>query len=184
MSELVRMSVSLEKPLADQLEKLAQDSRCANRSEFIRDLIRNRLVEQEWEGNEEALGTITLIYDHHQRQLNEKLIHLQHENPHAILASTHVHLNNSVCAEMIMMQDKAKNIRKMADLLGQQKGILHCTLSMSSTGKSLLKMPAHSHGEGESHGHEHPHGHGHGHDHAHTHTHSHKPGGAHRHTHG
>lgn len=166
MSKLVRLSVSLEAALARQLDDLATQSHCANRSEFVRDLIRDRLVADEWAANEEALGTITLIYDHHQRQLNEKLIHIQHENPHAILAATHVHLNHQLCAEMIMMQAQAGAIRRMADLLGRQKGILHCALAMSSTGKQL----AQDHQEA----HRHSHGHSHTHPHAHPHTHEHR----------
>lgn len=155
MSDLVRLSVSLEAALAQQLEALTAQSQCANRSEYIRDLIRDRVVATEWAANEVTLGTITLIYDHHQSQLSEKLIHIQHENPAAILASTHVHMTHQLCAEMIMVHDTAAAIRKMADLLGRQKGVLHCALAMSSTGKNLLKDHA-----------DHPHSHGHSHSHA------------------
>ncbi|MGH7142800.1 MAG: nickel-responsive transcriptional regulator NikR [Planctomycetota bacterium] len=170
MSSLVRLSVSLEAPLARQLDALAAAGHCANRSEFVRDLIRDRAVETQWEDNAEALGTITLIYDHHQRQLNEKLIHLQHENPHAILATTHVHLDHDLCAEMIMMRDRASSIRRMADLLGRQKGVLHSALAMSSTGQGLGAGAGASTrtgtGSAADHAHEHPHSHAHPHPHA------------------
>ena len=137
MSELVRLSFSIEKPLFKQLEKLAKASQYANRSEFIRDLIRSRLVGTEWERNEEALGTVTIIYDHHSRRLSEKLTDVQHHHHPAILATTHVHLDEHLCSEMIMVKGKADQIRKIADLLGRQKGVLHASLSMSSTGKKL-----------------------------------------------
>ncbi|MHC4885828.1 MAG: ribbon-helix-helix protein, CopG family, partial [Planctomycetota bacterium] len=78
MSDLVRMSLSLERPLYQRLEQMVEESGYSNRSEFVRDMIRGQMVKQAWEGDEEALGTITLIYDHHQRELNARLTHLQH----------------------------------------------------------------------------------------------------------
>ena len=101
-------------------------------------MVRGRLVEQEWERNEEVLGTVTLIYDHHSRFLSENLTDLQHHHHSAILATTHVHLDEDMCAEMILVKDRASEARKVADLLRQSKGVLHATLSMSSTGKQLM----------------------------------------------
>jgi CopG family nickel-responsive transcriptional regulator len=138
MTELIRVSFSLEKPLWARLKELTRRRRYGNRSEFIRDMIRDRLVEQEWENNEEALGTITLIYDHHARGLNEKLTELQHEHYHEIMAATHIHLDQHRCAEMIMVRGQAQHIRAIADLLRQQKGTLHAVLSLSSTGRKLV----------------------------------------------
>ncbi|MDX9972794.1 MAG: nickel-responsive transcriptional regulator NikR [FCB group bacterium] len=137
MSNLARLSFSIEQPLLDRLEKMVKDSRYENRSEFIRDLIRGQLVEKEWERNEEALGTVTLIYDHHARQLSDKLTDVQHDYHDAILATTHVHLDHHLCAEMIMVRGRAERIRSLADTLRRQKGVLHSTLSMSSTGRKL-----------------------------------------------
>jgi CopG family nickel-responsive transcriptional regulator len=137
MSNLARLSFSLEKPLLDRLETLVADSHYENRSEYIRDLIRGQLVEKEWERNEEALGTVTLIYDHHARQLSDKLTDVQHDYHDAILATTHVHLDHHLCAEMIMVRGRADRIRSLADQLRRQKGVLHATLSMSSTGRKL-----------------------------------------------
>ena len=137
MSTLARLSFSLEQPLLDRLEKLLKESRYENRSEFIRDMIRGQLVEKEWERNEEALGTVTLLYDHHMRQLSDRLMDLQHEYHDAVLATTHVHLDHELCAETIMVRGRAERIRRLADLLRRQKGVLHATLSMSSTGKKL-----------------------------------------------
>ena len=138
MADLVRLSFSLEKPLAARLTKLVKQGRYDNRSEFIRDMIRDRLVERAWEENEEALGTITLIYDHHARGLSNKLTHLQHHHHEQVMATTHVHLDHDRCAEMIMLRGRAKNIQQLADLLRQQKGVLHAELAISSTGKRLV----------------------------------------------
>jgi CopG family nickel-responsive transcriptional regulator len=137
MSELVRMSVSIEKPLFRNLERMIRGSRYTNRSEFLRDLIRERLVEEEWQHDREVVATITLVYDHHVRLLNRKLTDLQHDHHGRILASTHVHLDKHMCAEMIMLKGRAGEIKQIGDLLRQQKGVFHAGLSMSSTGKML-----------------------------------------------
>lgn len=138
MSDLERLSISIEKPLYGRLEKLVKDSHYTNRSEYIRDLIRNKIVEQEWERDEEALGTVTLLYDHHTRGLSDRLTHLQHDHHSNILATTHVHLTHDLCAEMIMIKGKARLIRTMADAMSREKGVLHASLSLSSIGKKLL----------------------------------------------
>ena len=137
MGELVRFSVSIEKPLYRHMGRLLEKSGYANRSEFIRDLVRERLVSEEWKAGEEALGTITLVYDHHKRQLSERLVELQHHYHEEILASTHVHLDKHMCAEMILVRGRAKKIEDLANRLRRQKGVLHASLSVGSTGKRL-----------------------------------------------
>ena len=137
MSELVRLSVSIDKPLYEQLEKIVKTSGYQNRSEFLRDLVRDRLVKRQWDSNQEVVGTVTLVYDHHSRQLSDRLIHLAHDHHDVILSTTHVHLDRSMCAEVIIVKGLARRIEKLADLLGKQKGVLHSALSMSSIGKGL-----------------------------------------------
>ncbi len=138
MSKLSRLSFTIEDSLLKEMERLVKQRRYANRSEFIRDMIRAELVEQEWSAGEEALGTITLIYNHHFHHLNEKLTELQHEHFGTVMATTHIHLDKHLCAEMIMLRGNANQIRQLADLMRQQKGVLHAALSMSSTGKNLI----------------------------------------------
>ncbi len=137
MTELTRLSLSIEKSLLEQLEKLRKDSKYANRSEFIRDMIREQLVERQWQEDRQSLGTITLLYNHHLHKLSEKLTDLQHDHHQSILVSTHVHLDKHLCAEVLLVKGRASRIRKLADLLRQQKGVLHAALSISSTGKTL-----------------------------------------------
>lgn len=137
MSELIRLSLSIEKPLYDRLEKLVKESNYENRSEYVRDMIRKQLVEKQWDQNQEVVGTVTLVYDHHQRNLSHKLTELQHDHHGAVLATTHVHLSHHLCAEMILVKAKAKEVRKLADQMRQQKGVLHAELSMASTGEDL-----------------------------------------------
>jgi len=143
MSKLVRSSFAMEKDLTGRLEALVRDSRYTNRSEFIRDLVREKLVETVWKKNEEVLGTVTLVYDHEKRELSQKLVSLQHHHHKGdVLAATHVHLDEHLCAEMIMIRGKAADIRALADLMRSQKGVLHAALSMSTTGS---KRPKHAH---------------------------------------
>lgn len=134
---LARLSFTIEASLLARLERLLEQGHHTNRSEYIRDMIRERLVEAEWEANEEAIGTITLVYNHESRRLSDRLTSLQHQHHHAILATTHVHLDQHLCAEMIMLRGGAALLRDIAELLRQQKGVLHAALSMSSTGQKL-----------------------------------------------
>lgn len=137
MSEVARLTFSIETPLMARLEELLAKTGYQNRSEFIRDLIRARLVEEEWKADQEALGTITLIFDHETRNLSGKLTRVQHDHHDQVLATTHIHLDHHTCAEMIMVRGSAKSIEAMADRLRQEKGVYHASLSMSSTGRQL-----------------------------------------------
>ncbi len=137
MAALERLSFTIERTLLERMNRLMRKGHYANRSEFIRDLIRGRLVEEAWKEGEEALGTITLVFDHEKRELGQKLTAVQHHHHANVLATTHIHLDRSLCAEMIMVRGEASIIEHMADAMRQQKGVYHVSVSMSSTGKSL-----------------------------------------------
>ncbi len=137
MTDLVRFTVSIEKSLFEKLEKEMSNHDYCSRSEFVRDLIRNYMVEQEWQTDKVLLGTISLLYDHHTRGLTERLTEQQHHFAGAVLATTHVHLDHHLCAEMIMVRGKGKDIEALADRLQREKGVLHAKLAASSTGRTL-----------------------------------------------
>ena len=137
MSELIRVSLSIESPLLKKMEELATQKGYENRSEFIRDLIREQLTAREWESGAEVIGTITMVYNHHQRGISEKLTELQHDCTEHILAATHVHLSHHICAEMIMIKGSGKAIEKFSNALRKLKGVLHVGFSASSTGEKL-----------------------------------------------
>ena len=137
MSNLVRLSLSLEDSLLNKLSGLVKDGGYENRSEYVRDLIREHLVKKQWDADCPVLGTVTLVYNHHQRGLTEKLIHLQHHCGEHILASTHVHLSHEICAEMIMLTGSSEGIRRFVNQLKKLRGVLHAELAMSSTGEDL-----------------------------------------------
>jgi CopG family nickel-responsive transcriptional regulator len=131
-SDLIRTSISLERELFDQLEALVAQSDYSNRSEFLRDLIRARLVQKGWDANCQVVGTITLVYDHHKRQLADRLTHLQHHFHEVVQATVHIHLDASLCAEAILVKGRAKEIQELANLLQREKGVLHSELGIAA----------------------------------------------------
>src|SRR4030042_6283493 len=132
MSELVRFGVSLEKALLDRFDVLIREKQYPNRSEALRDLIRRELVQKEWQGGSDVAGAITLIYDHHKRDILRMVIDLQHEFQEVIISTQHIHLDHHNCLEIVAARGKAGEVRKLADALRSIKGVRHATLSMSS----------------------------------------------------
>ena len=137
MSDLARVSLSLEESLLESLAKLVEENGYENRSEYIRDLIRDQLTREEWKSGGEVIGTLTLIYNHHQRGVTEKLVDLQHHSGEHVLASTHVHISHEICAEMIMLHGNGAGIVKLANAMKKLRGVLHAELAMSTTGEHI-----------------------------------------------
>ncbi|MCG3136656.1 MAG: putative nickel-responsive regulator [Phycisphaerae bacterium] len=135
---LIRFSVSMEQTLLDQLDDLMKHAGYDNRSEYIRDLVREHLVSREWAGNEIQIGTIFLLYDHHARGLSARLTHEQHHFQGHVLATTHIHLDERLCAEMIMVRGRGHDIQFFTERLHREKGVLLARLTAGSTGKKLL----------------------------------------------
>lgn len=138
MSEIARVSLSLETSLLEKLDRMARENDYENRSEFIRDLIRDQLTREQWENDEEVLGTLTLVYNHHQRGLTEKLVELQHHCHESVLAATHVHLTHEICAEMIMLRGRPSGITELVNAMRKQRGVLHAGLTMNTTGEKII----------------------------------------------
>ncbi len=136
-SKLVRVSLSLEEPLLETLSGLVAAKGYENRSEYIRDLIREQMTRKQWEAGGEVIATLTMIYNHHQRGLTEKLVDLQHHCGEHILASTHVHISHEVCAEMVMFRGNGDRIVETANAIKRLRGVLHAELTMSTTGEHV-----------------------------------------------
>ena len=137
MADLYRFGVSLEKELIDDFDKHIESRGYKNRSEAIRDLIREDLVKKEWLSDSEVAGAITMNYDHHHRELVNKLMDIQHDFQGLVISTQHVHLDHHTCLEIIAVKGKARTVEKLANQLKAQKGVIHVALSMSTTGKSL-----------------------------------------------
>jgi CopG family transcriptional regulator, nickel-responsive regulator len=138
MSELARFGVSIDSQLINKFDELIVGKGYATRSEAIRDMIRDMLVEQEWEsGEHETVGTITIVYNHHTRELEHALTDMQHQSFHQIISTLHVHLDAHNCLEVLVVKGKSKEINKIADRLIGTKGVKHGKLTMTTTGKEL-----------------------------------------------
>ena len=138
MSDLCRIGVAIDAGLLEKFDGLIAKRGYTNRSEAFRDLIRDELVEKAWESPRRlVVGTVTLIYDHHVRLLNEKLTDMQHAHHHRILSTLHVHLDQDNCLEVLVVRGKAGAVRKIADALISTKGVKHGRLTITSTGAGL-----------------------------------------------
>ncbi len=137
MPGLVRFGVSLEKDLLDSFDYLIKEKNYANRSEAFRDLIRQELVKKQWHQNKEIAGAITFIYDHHRRELLNKITDIQHNFQKVIISTQHIHLDHNNCLEIVAIRGNSKEAQKLADTLKSIKGVKHGILSMSSTGKGI-----------------------------------------------
>jgi CopG family nickel-responsive transcriptional regulator len=138
MSELSRIGVAIDSDLLKKFDHLIASRGYTNRSEAFRDLIREELVQRTWERPESnVVGTVTLVYDHHVRLLNEKLTDLQHSHFHQILSTLHVHLDHDNCLEVLVVRGKAAAVKKIADALISTKGVKHGRLTLTSTGVEL-----------------------------------------------
>jgi CopG family transcriptional regulator, nickel-responsive regulator len=133
MTDLSRTGVSIDAGLLKQFDQFIQSRGYANRSEALRDLIRDHLVATSVVAPDaEVVGTVTLIYDHHSRLLPEKLTDIQHEHHEAIISTVHAHLDHDTCLEVVVVKGKSKLIQNLADLLISTKGVQHGRLVMSS----------------------------------------------------
>ena len=137
MKKLVRFGVSLDHHLLDDFDELIRRRKYTNRSEALRDLIRDTLVGEEWIENKETVGTVTFVYDHHVRDLSRKLTDIQHDFQGLILSGMHVHLDHDHCLEVLVMKGKGSEVKKVSDALVSVKGVKHGKLTMTTTGKGL-----------------------------------------------
>jgi len=138
MSDLSRIGVAIDASLLSKFDELISERGYTNRSEAFRDLIRDELVRRDWEEPDlPVVGTVTLVYDHHVRQLSERLTGFQHDHHHNILSTLHVHLDHDNCLEVLVVKGKAGAVRKIADALISTKGVKHGRLTLTTTGAGL-----------------------------------------------
>ena len=138
MGETIRFGVSLDSDLLERFDTLCEQRCYQTRSEAIRDLIRKELVQKEWENhNQEVTGTLTLVYNHHQSDLAQKMTEIQHQALDIIITSLHVHIDAHNCMEVLVLRGPVKDVRLIAQRLTSTRGIKHGKLSLSTTGKDL-----------------------------------------------
>ncbi len=134
MSKLTRTALAIEADLLKRFDSWSDRHNYANRSEAVRDLIRNALVEDQWaDPDAEVVASLSIIFDHEARRLSQELTHLQHGHHDAVICSQHVHLDQHMCMETILLQGKAGQLRKMADSISSTKGVISGKLSLLAT---------------------------------------------------
>jgi CopG family transcriptional regulator, nickel-responsive regulator len=131
--DTIRFSVSLPRPLLEELDRRVVAKGYASRSELVRDLIRERLVEQTWEDPAaEVAGVLTIVYDHHQRDLTQHMLDIQHDEFVHVVATTHVHLDHHNCLETIIIRGLPADIERMRLLIGGLRGVRFSALTRAS----------------------------------------------------
>lgn len=134
---VTRFGISMSSELLNKFDSLIESKGYTNRSEAIRDLIRDYLVEQEWQEDQETIGTVTMVYNHHVRELTESLTAIQHEYYDYIISSMHVHIDEHNCLEIAIIRGRGSKVKEVADRLISIRGVKHGKLIMTTTGKGL-----------------------------------------------
>ncbi len=134
---LLRFGISMPTEMSTKFDLLIKKKKYSNRSEAIRDLIRRFLIEDEIMYNGEVIGVVSILYNHHQRELSEKLTAVQHEYHHLVLSAMHIHLDHDNCVEVIITRGHSQKIKNLAETLIATKGVKHGSLNLTSTGKNL-----------------------------------------------
>lgn len=135
-----RIGVSLEKDLLEPFDQLIAQKGYATRSEAIRDLIREALVQRQWSearGGEEQVAVVTLVYDHDSSSLAQKLAHIQHENHKAVVSALHVHMDEHNCLEVLVLRGRAREVLRMGEGLISTKGVKYGKVVPATTGQTL-----------------------------------------------
>ncbi|NPA16471.1 nickel-responsive transcriptional regulator NikR [Persephonella sp.] len=131
--KMVRLSVTIPEVLLDFLDEKVIKKGYSSRSEFIRDLIRETVIEDKWKSSEgEVVGVLTVIYDHHQRELTQKMIDIQHSRYINIMCTTHVHLDHHNCLETIIIKGSPSEIENIAVKIAGLKGVKFAKLTRTA----------------------------------------------------
>ena len=134
MEKITRFGVSIEPDLLKKFDKMIKKEGYTNRSEAIRDLIRNNLIKEKNKNPDaESIATLTMVYDHHVRNLTDKLLDIQHDHTKEILTTTHVHIDHHNCLEVLVLKGKNRNIQKLADNIKALRGIKHGELVITQS---------------------------------------------------
>jgi CopG family nickel-responsive transcriptional regulator len=172
-----RVTISLDESLLADFDRYIARKGYQNRSEAVRDLVRDRLEEDRLKGGRPgeaetgyAVGCVSYVYDHHRRDLAQRLTEVQHGHHDIVLSALHVHLDHENCLEVTLLRGPTAAVRAFAETLIAETGVRHGRIALTAV-------------EVAAGGHRHDHGHAHAHDHPHDHAHGHPPGPAYTHIH-
>jgi CopG family nickel-responsive transcriptional regulator len=119
------------------VDDLVRQKTYPSRSDALRAMIRHQATHEELKGQGEILGVVGLVYDHHKRNLVNKILHLQHDTPATIMGSQHFHLDHHHCVETILLKGNARDVERFQKSLQNLRGIKHTSLSVLSPSKHL-----------------------------------------------
>ncbi len=140
MADLTRVTISLENALLEAFDKLLTAKSYENRSEAIRDLIRDRLIREDAKvSNGEQVAVVTMVFDHHARELSSKLIDKQHHHHNLVVSTLHIHLGAHHCLEVTILRGPGGDITRLADELLATRGVLHGEITFTSDEESLKR---------------------------------------------
>jgi CopG family nickel-responsive transcriptional regulator len=135
---LERFGVSMPSSLLEKFDALTEQRGYSNRSEAIRDLIRESLVDAQWQtGAQEVVGVVTLVYRHDIRETSDRLIELQHHSHDTVIASMHIHLDKDHCLEIVAVRGKREDVEHLADHLIAMRGVVHGKFVATTTGEGI-----------------------------------------------
>ena len=138
-NELARFSVAMPEDLLMRFDGfVARRGLAKNRSEVVRDLVREALIAEEAElPGAEVMGTLTIVFNHHSHDVQEKLHHIQHAHYTEVVSTTHVHLDEDNCLEVIILRGEATDVRDIADVILGTKGVKNGGLVVTTTGQMI-----------------------------------------------
>ena len=150
-----RFTISLDDQLAAEFDRLIAERGYDNRSEAVRDILRGHLdqLREARDAQGPCVANLSYVYNHHERELAERLTQIQHAHHDLTLSTMHAHLDHDHCIETVILKGPAGTVRRFADLLVAERGVRHGKLNL------VMLEPGHSHSHGAGHGHEHPHTH-------------------------
>lgn len=135
---LQRIGISLEDELLEQFDELISEQGYVSRSEAVRDLIRDRLVQRQWrDGNHVSMGVVVLVYDHHASDLSQRLAEAQHDHFANVISTLHVHVDHDNCLEVLVLKGRAREIKRLGDSLVSVRGVKHGQFVPATTGQGL-----------------------------------------------
>lgn len=133
MDKIIRKGIAFDPEQLKLFDNLIKKKGYKNRSEAIRDIIRNELIEEQQENPEaDMMATLTIVYDHHEHHVQDELTHIQHHHSNLIRSSLHIHINHDNCLEVIIFEGKVKNIKRLADEIVAAKGVKNGKLVMTN----------------------------------------------------
>lgn len=128
MGRVVRFTVSIDEKLLDKFDSFIEEKGYVNRSEAVRDLIRSALIEKDLKPESFAFGTLTIVYDHHQKELVERVTDIEHSYLDNIISTMHIHIDHHHCLEVVAVKGKVREIKELADKITSLKGVKHAKL--------------------------------------------------------